>query len=148
MMAATVAAAATAASSAHDSELSVRRLYVLRAAYALIAFAQLAMTGPGLFVHEPTARGVISSMLVGMCLVDLLGIKYPRQMLPMLLFEFTWKYVWFFAFGLPQWLSGHQPSTFAEDFPAILFGVLLMPLVIPWGFVWRHYVKAAGQPWQ
>lgn len=130
------------------SDLSLRRLYILRAAYALIAFAQLSMTGPALFVHEPTARGVITSMIVGMCLVDLLGIKYPRQMLPMLLFEFAWKYVWILTFGLPQWLSGQQPSTFAEDFPAILFGVVLMPFVIPWGFVWRHYVKAPGDRWR
>lgn len=144
----------TAASAAHRTatvdagELSLLRLYILRATYALIAFAQLAMTGPALFAHEPTARGVIPSMIVGMCLVDLFGIKYPRQMLPMLLFEFAWKYIWFFAFGLPQWLSGQQPPTFAGDFPAIVFGVVLMPLVIPWGYVWRNYVKAAGDRWR
>jgi hypothetical protein len=29
----------------------------------------------------------------------------------------------------------------------IAFGVILMPLVIPWGYVWRHYVKARSDRW-
>lgn len=140
--------AAERATKAGDGELSPFRLNLLRAVYALIAFAQLALTAPVLFAHEPTARGVIPSMLVGMALVALLGLKYPRQMLPMLLFELVWKYLWFFAFGLPQYLSGQQPATFADDFPAITFGVVLMPLVIPWGYVWRHYVMAPAERWR
>ena len=131
-----------------DGELSLFRLNLLRAVYGLIAFAQLALTAPVLFAHEPTARGVIPSMLVGMALVDLFGLKYPRQMLPMLLFELVWKYLWFFAFGLPQYLSGQQPATFADDFPAITFGIVLMPLVIPWGYVWRNYVIASAERWR
>lgn len=142
------ATAADSATGPGDGELSLFRLNLLRAVYALIAFAQLALTAPVLFAHEPTARGVIPSMLVGMALVDLLGLKYPRQMLPMLLFEMVWKCLWFFAFGLPQYLSGQQPATFADDFPAITFGIVLMPLVIPWGYVWRHYVTAPGERWR
>lgn len=145
---ASTATAAERATKAGDGELSLFRLNLLRAVYALIAFAQLALTAPVLFAHEPTARGVIPSMLVGMALVALLGLKYPRQMLPMLLFELVWKYLWFFAFGLPQYLSGQQPATFADDFPAITFGVVLMPLVIPWGYVWRHYVMAPAERWR
>ena len=145
---ASTATADDPATQAGDVELSLFRLNLLRAVYALIAFAQLALTAPVLFVHEPTARGVIPSLIVGMCLLCLLGIRYPTRMLPILLFEFTWKYVWFFAFGLPQYLSGEQPATFADDFRAIAFGVVLMPLVIPWRYVWRHYVTAPGERWR
>jgi hypothetical protein len=75
------------------------------------------------------------------------GLKYPRQMLPLLMFEFAWKYIWFFAFGLPQYLAGQAPATFAADFPAITAGVAIMPFVIPWGYVWRTYVLAPGDRW-
>lgn len=34
-----------------------------------------------------------------------------------------------------------MPATFTEDFQSITFGVLLMPLVIPWGYVYRHYIR-------
>ncbi len=48
----------------------------------------------------------------------------------------------------PQYLSGQVPPTFGDDFMPITFGVVIMPLVIPWGYVWRHYVKAAGDRWR
>ena len=141
---ATIAATAAPA----DEELSLFRLHVMRLIYFLIAFAEGAQVVPALFVHEPTARGVIPALLSGFCLTCLLGLRYPTKMLPLLLFEMAWKYIWFFAFGLPQYLSGRVPPTFGDDFPAITFGVVIMPFVIPWGYVWRHYVKAPGDRWR
>jgi hypothetical protein len=140
-------AASTSALPAQD-DLTLFRLYVLRAVYLLIGLGEGSQIAPALFVHEATARGVIPALLGGMCLLMLLGLKYPRQMLPLLLFEFAWKYIWFFAFGLPQWFSGQQPPTFAEDFFNIGFGVIIMPFVIPWGYVWRNYVMAPGDRWR
>jgi len=40
------------------------------------------------------------------------------------------------------------PPTFAEDFPNITLGVILLPFVIPWGYVWRHYGKRPGARWR
>ena len=65
-----------------------------------------------------------------------------------MMFEFTWKALWFFDFGIPQWFSGQLPPTFAEDFFNIAMGVVLMPLVIPWGYVYRHYVKGQADRWR
>jgi len=64
------------------------------------------------------------------------------------MFELVWKTIWLIAFGLPQWSSGQVPPTFAEDFSNIVFGVVLMPLVIPWGYVYRHYVKQRANRWR
>ena len=128
-------------------ELSLLRIYVMRAAYLMIGLGEGSQVAPALFVHESTARGVIPALLAGMCLLMLLGLRYPRRMVPLLLFEFAWKCLWFFAFGLPQWFSGRQPPTFAEDFFDIGFGVIIMPFVIPWGYVWRHFVLACGDRW-
>ena len=133
---------------ASPSELSPLRLNVMRGVYALIAFAEGSQVVPALFVHEPTARGVIPALLSGFCLTCLLGLRFPARMLPLLLFELGWKYIWFFAFGLPQYLSGQVPPTFGDDFPAITFGVVIMPFVIPWGYAWRHFVAAAGDRWR
>ena len=132
---------------AHD-ELSLFRLYVLRVTFAVIGLAEGAIVAPALFHHEATARGVMPSLLIAMCLLDLVGIRYPCRMLPLLLFEFVWKALWVIFFGLPQWSSGVVPDTFAEDFKAILPGIFIMPLVIPWGYVWRHYVKAPTDRWR
>ena len=131
-----------------DREVSLMRLYILRAMYLLLVFGLGAMIVPPLISHEPMARGVIPSLLGALWLLSFLGLRYPLQMLPLLLFEFAWKTIWFLDFGLPQWLSGQRPPTFADDFTAILAGVILMPIVIPWGHVWRHYVKAPGNRWR
>jgi hypothetical protein len=69
-------------------------------------------------------------------------------MLPLLMFELAWKVIWLFAYGLPQRSAGQMPPTFAEDFPVIAAGVILLPLVIPWSYVWRHYVKRPGARWR
>jgi hypothetical protein len=135
----------TSASVTHSpsehSEVSRLRLYLLRAAYLLLAVGLGLMILPSLFHHEPSARGVIPSLLAGVWLLALLGLRSPLRMLPLLLFELTWKTIWLLAFGLPQWYSGQLPPTFAEDIKAIGVGVILMPIVIPWGYVYRHYIK-------
>jgi hypothetical protein len=143
-----VTALSQAGRNAPQDELSLLRLYVLRAIYALIGLAEGAIIAPSLFQHDPLARGVIPSLLAAMCLLDLVGIRYPRQMLPLLLFELVWKWLWLIFFGLTQWSSGNVPATFGEDFKAILVGCIVMPLVIPWGYVWRHYVKGPGDRWR
>jgi len=129
-------------------EVSLVRLYVLRTTYVLLVVGLGASNLPDLISHEPTARGVIPSMLGGIWLVAFLGIRYPLQMLPLLLFELAWKTIWLIGYGLPQKLSGQTPATFAEDFVAITAGVILMPLVIPWGYIWRHYVTRPAERWR
>jgi hypothetical protein len=124
------------------------RLYVLRATYLLLVLGIGAMILPVLLSHEPTARGVIPSLIGAVGLLALIGLKHPLPMLPLLMFEFAWKTLWLLIFGLPQWFAGQMPASFAEDFPNILFGVVLMPIVIPWGYAWRHYAKAPGARWR
>ena len=147
-MASTAAPASPAAPHRTDSEVSLFRLYVLRAAYLLFIVGLGGMIVPVVLSHEPTARGVIPSLLCGVWLLAFIGLKYPLRMLPLLMFEFAWKTVWLVSFGLPQWSSGQQPPTFADDFFAIGMGVILMPLFIPWGYVWRKYVKMPGDRWR
>jgi hypothetical protein len=147
-MASTAAPVSPPRESAADSEVSLVRLYVLRATYLLLVIGLGAMIVPPLVSHEPMARGVIPSLLGAVWVLAFVGLRYPLQMLPLLMFEFVWKTIWLFAYGLPQWSAGQLPPTFAEDAFNIGLGVILMPLVIPWGYVWRHYVKQPGDHWR
>lgn len=142
--------AAPVSSSAADTagEVSQTRLHVLRATYLLLVVGLGATIVPVLFSHEPMARGVIPSLLGAVWLLAFVGLRYPLQMLPLLMFEFVWKTIWLVAFGLPQWFSGLQLPTFAEDFKAIAAGVILMPIVIPWRYVYRHYVEQQANRWR
>ena len=146
-IASTAASVSTALADAGDNEVSLARLYVLRAAYLLLVVGLGAMIVPVILSHEPMARGVIPSLLGAVWLLAFIGLRYPLQMLPLLMFEFAWKAIWLIAFGLSQWSAGQMPPTFAEDSFNITFGVILMPLVIPWGYVWRRYVRQPGARW-
>ena len=146
-MSSTTASTSRPGTSSTEGEVSLARLYVLRATYLLLVVGLAALIVPSLINHEPMARGVIPSLLGGVWLLAFIGLKYPLQMLPLLMFEFAWKTIWLLAYGLPQWSAGQMPPTFTEDFQSIAFGVILMPIVIPWRYLWRHYVTAPGERW-
>ncbi|MBL6940187.1 MAG: hypothetical protein ISR49_20340 [Alphaproteobacteria bacterium] len=52
------------------------------------------------------------------------GLRYPLQMLPILLFEFFWKATWVIAIALPLW-TAHQTYPGMND---DLFAIGLPPL--------------------
>jgi hypothetical protein len=129
-------------------EVSLIRLYVLRAMYLMLVIGLGATIVPVVVGHPLADRGVIASLLCAIWLLAFLGLRYPLQMLPLLMFEFAWKAVWAAAYGFPQWSSGQLPPTFADDSFAIGMGVILVPLVIPWRYVWRRYVRQPGARWR
>src|SRR6266567_240660 len=97
------------------TEVSTFRLYLMRATYLLI-FVGLGLTiWPGVIQHaiagDPTPR-VASSLLAAVCVLAALGIRYPLQMLPLLLFELVWKSIWLIAVALPLWSANQiDPDT-------------------------------------
>ena len=131
-----------------ESDVSLVRLYVLRAMYLVLAIGGGIAFLPQLIGHSSTARGVIPSMLAGMWLLACFGLRYPLQMLPILLFELAWKTIWLVDYGLPQWRAGVNTPVFKEDFKAIALGPVIFILVIPWGYVYRHYLKKPGARWR
>ena len=131
-----------------ESEVSLPRLYVLRAMYLLLVIGGAFEFLPQLIHHEPTARGVIPSMLGGLWVLACFGLRYPQQMLPILLFEVVWKTIWLIDYGLPQRIAGVNTTQFTEDFKAIAMGAVILLPLIPWGYVFRHSLRAPGARWR
>jgi hypothetical protein len=127
-------------------QVSLFRLYLLRAMYLVLVVGLGAMIVPEILSHELTSRGVIPSLLGAVWLLAFLGLRHPLEMLPLLLFELAWKTIWMLGYGLPQWSAGQYPPTFAEDFFNIAFGAVLL-VIIPWSYVWRHFVTRTGARW-
>ena len=132
------------------SDLSVRRLYLLRAMYLLMAVGLGITVWPGLLAPGNVSHmgSVVRSMLGALALVALWGLRYPVRMLPMLLFEFIWKVIWVLAFALAPWLNGELDEARQDTLFACLMGVVLVPIAVPWGYVFQHYVKAPGDHWR
>ena len=136
------------------SEVSTFRLYLLRAMYVFMAVGLAIFKLAPAILHSDNLSpqdSVVVSVLGGFALLAVLGIRYPLKMLPLLLFEFVWKAMWVLAFGLPLLLSGGlEPSVSfggTETLINCLLGVVLVPLVTPWGYVLKQYLKAPGDRW-
>jgi len=86
-------------------------------------------------------------LLAGLGATAALGLRYPVQMLPVLLFELVWKAIYLTAFALPLWSAHQITAAVAEDIKACLMVVIFIPL-IPWGYVFAHYVLKHGDRWK
>jgi hypothetical protein len=135
-----------------DHEVSLLRLYLLRALYAAIAFLMGAQIWPVILSHPPFEdhmRAAAVALFGGLTVLCLLGIRYPLKMLPLMLFEFAWKTIWTFSVGLPLWRAGQLTHpVMIQDAIAIAPAVIVMPLIIPWPYVWKHYFAAASERWR
>jgi hypothetical protein len=117
--------------------------------YAFMAVGLAVYEWPGI-LHPPEhlsrMDAVVSSVLGAISLLAVLGIRYPLKMLPLLYFELLWKAMWVLLFWLPLWSAQPDPST-GETLFACLMGIVLVPLVTPWGYVLNQYLKARGDRW-
>lgn len=132
------------------SEVSTFRLYLMRALYLLMLVGQGTLQFPVLINQGADVtfwRGVGAAMLGAMALLAALGIRYPLQMLPLLFFELAWKLVWVLAILLPKWSSGQMDPATLEAAPSILMGAII-PLFIPWRYVFANYVTKPGDRWK
>ena len=132
------------------NEVSLPRLYTLRVCYLILAGGLGIVMWPSVFHHTPAFaidHGIQLSLLAGLGLAAVLGLRYPVQMIPLLLFELTWKAIYLLAFALPLWRSHQVNKKAAADIQACLMVVIFIPL-IPWKYVWAHYVTRRGDRWK
>jgi hypothetical protein len=130
-------------------ELSMARLHLMRAGYALMAVGLALVKWPLLPGAHSMAlyEGVTLILLTAMSLMAVLGLRYPVQMLPLLLLEAVWKLLWLSLVALPQAINGNLSTEMTETALNCSLVVLIIG-VIPWRYVWTHYVRASGDPWR
>ena len=130
--------------------ISLPRLYLLRAMYLLVVVGLGSQIWPEILHHEQPwslMGGVVNCMLAAFSLMCLLGLRYPLQMLPALLWEAVWKILWLVLVPLPQWRAGHIDSGVSEFMFQCSFVVLVF-LAVPWDYVLANYVKTPGARWK
>jgi hypothetical protein len=132
------------------NEVSLFRLYSLKAMYLLIVVGLGIVVWPGVIHHEKPwelMEGVVACMLAAISALSVLGLRYPLQMLPLLLWELVWKSIWLAIVALPLWRTGHMDEATWANTTACLVAVII-PFVIPWRYVFAHYLKKPGDRWR
>ena len=132
------------------AEVSLPRLYFLRLGYLVIAVGLALVKWPMIINHDgpwPLFEGVTTCMLVALSLLWFLGVRYPLQLLPALLFELAWKIIWTIVVVIPAWRNELlDPATLYVFYTCLV--VVIPAAVIPWRYVIRHYVTKPGDRWR
>ena len=137
-------------SKAVSPNVSLFRLYLLRASYLLLVVGLGIMVWPAMFHHAPWTlwHGVGDSVLTAISLLAILGLRYPLKMLPLLFFEMTWKAIWLLAVPLPLWFNhGNIDADTADTIVACAWAIIF-PIVIPWRYVFANFVRAPSDRWK
>lgn len=92
-------------------------------------------------------EGVVTCLLTAMSLLAFLGLRYPAQMLPILLFEVTWKLIWIGTVAIPHLMAGDMNAATREVLINCSFVVFIIA-VIPWRYARRRYVRTPGDAWR
>jgi hypothetical protein len=139
----------TTTTGATGASMSPRRLMLMRAVYGFVGVGLVVSRWPLLSDASelPRYEGTTLALLAGMSVLMLLGLRYPVQLLPMLLFESLWKLIWLGAVALPLVVSGDLDDDIAETLVNCLLVVPVL-IAVPWGYVWRTYVREPGEAWR
>jgi hypothetical protein len=130
--------------------VSVIRLNILRSGYLLLVLGIGASMWPILLREGPRLElmhGAALSMLCAVGLLALLGLRHPLQMLPLLMFEMTWKLIWTLRIALPLWSADRLDADFMGTLAACAIA-LVFPFVIPWRYVLDAYVRRPADAWR
>ena len=127
--------------------VSRARLIVLRALYAFIVAGLAAFVWPHFLAQLPAPahyHGVVMTMLAAFSILCAVGIRYPLQMLPILLFELLWKLMWLLLIAFPRWQAGTMDAATSQTAIDCAAAVLVL-LAVPWGYVLRNYVRRPAE---
>lgn len=118
------------------------RLTLLRACYAVLVVGILLRYAP-VFLDGlsglPRMDGAVVALLSAVGLLSVAGLFSPIRMLPLLVFEISWKLIWVSAVALPKWLDG---SLDEGTLSILLNCAVALPFVfiVPWRYVVGTYL--------
>lgn len=121
----------------------------MRLGYIVLAGGLGYSIWPALLHHEgwTPSRETASSLLAALSVLAVFGIRYPLQMLPVLLFELAWKTIWLIAIALPRWLADEMDPATSDMVTTCLAAIVICPILIPWPYFFANYVLRRGERW-
>jgi hypothetical protein len=129
-------------------DVSLLRPYLLRASYLLLADGLMVFMWPRVIFASRLDHmdGVATAMFAALPVLALIGLRYPLQMLPVLLFDMIWKVTWLTSVALPRWQNGTIDPNIAGSIVDCSVAIVFV-LTIPWDYVVHHYVLKPGERW-
>ncbi len=131
------------------NQVSTLRRNLLRVCYLVMALGITIVFVPELLNNAlalPLQRGIVVSMLSAMAPLAIVGIFSPVRMLPLLVFEITWKMFWMAAVALPAWQTNAIDDRIASNLFACAL-VIPFVFIVPWRYLFKEYLSGM-EPWR
>ena len=93
----------------------------------------------------PVMRGLAKSMLAALALLSLLGVRYPLQMMPLMIYEIAWKTIWLTLIAGRAWMA-EKWSADIESLFTDCIGIVIAYFIVPWRYVWARYFAQPMEP--
>lgn len=90
-------------------------------------------------------RGLAKAMLAALALLSLWGVRYPVQMLPLMIYEIAWKTIWLILIAGRAWTAGKWTPGIESLFIDCV-GIVIAYFIVPWSYVWARYCKQPMEP--
>ncbi len=90
-------------------------------------------------------HGLAKSMLAALAVMSLIGVRYPLQMLPLMLYEMLWKTVWIILIAGRAWMAGKWNADIEGLFYDCI-GIVIAFFIVPWPYVWARYFAQPMEP--
>lgn len=131
-----------------NKKVPIWRQHVMRVLF-LLNFISLAPDNWSsiLFPNEPldAMTGVAISFYAALSLLCIPGMRFPLKFTPLLLVQLVYKSAWLIGVYLPAKNSSSLDESLQSWFWVMAPGIIIDILVIPWGYVYREYLKGFFQ---
>lgn len=122
-------------------------VWLLRALYLLMATLLALDVWSYVFAHQgawTNQEAMAWTVWGGFSTLAILGVFHPLRMIPILLLEIFYKTLWLMLVAWPLWHAGKLAGSPAEQMTYVFIPVVIVYLIMPWGYVFRTYVL--GRP--
>ncbi|MBX2871586.1 MAG: hypothetical protein KTR30_05785 [Saprospiraceae bacterium] len=120
------------------------RLHLMRGLFFL-NFISLAFDNWSTILFPEEQMGVLSGVAIsfwaGFSLLNLIGLRFPLKMLPILMLQLLYKSAWIIGVYWPAKGAGAIDADIQEFFWICVAGIVLNLVIIPWGYVYREFIK-------
>ncbi|MBA3853305.1 MAG: hypothetical protein C0503_02760 [Gemmatimonas sp.] len=120
------------------------QIATLRLFYFLMAAFVATDAWRGILTHQgpwDPVRAVAVCVWAAYPTLGILGLWQPLRMLPLMLFMVSYKSIWLAAVAFPLWRADALWGTPTGEMTQAFMALPIVLLAIPWGYVWRNFVR-------
>lgn len=118
-------------------------IYLLRLVFALTFLFVGVDSWTSIITHQGPwdhVKAVAYCVWASYSVLSVLGIIHPLKMIPLLLFQISYKVLWLLVVAYPLWSANQLSGSPAEEMTYTFLWVVLPIVAVPWKYTLKTYL--------